>query len=411
MVEVDWVSEQSKFYDALEAALIQESIISDTKEIINNTAFIEFGLFSFLAYRLFHQQKYYKEKEKEKDEKEGPLKLSKFNLNIVGLDEKPKTIFLLSTDKDKFLNPYLEIFIKDPLESLPNGDKNPSNCLMFNLIKYNAAYLGQNGIDVTKIPISNCEACFSRREQMERWLDENPIINNVLGGWWFSLDVDPNHISTLEQLEVGKSCLGCVKHRELIKKWLDEHPEFCHVLGGWAFPFDVNPKFLDAIESLEEGNMDASYNYFLSLYLKENLRFDNFFPDSHLAVPFRSHEVDCCMVSDENTLIIIENNVRIDNVEKDLKTKLYNVWSLNKVYERIIMFYISFGHIEPGSHISTFIEFQDINTLERGSFELIELPSIFKNLEENLGNVTKKDLIDAFTLFLDNLQEKINNVI
>jgi hypothetical protein len=387
---VEWYSEQPKFYDALEAALIDKNILFEG-EIANYDDLKEFGLFSFLLYRFFFQRKYYLEKEmeyylkkyeldmeeqyqlekeQETAKKKGQLELYKFNLNILGLKGFSKTLFLLSTKKDKFSNPYLEeLFIPDPLNYIPNGDMDPSKCVIYSLLNYNRVYLLQRGHDVDEIP----------------------------------------HTLTEDLNDDGRVCGGCVQHRKDIRNWLANNPQFNHVLGGWAFPFDIDPNFI-SLESLEEVKMDSSFNYFLALYFKNKLGFDEFHSGSSLNQPFKSHEVDCCLIK-EKTALVIETNVRVDNIEKDLKTKIYNLWSLNKVYEKIIMLYITFAEITPRSHIGTFIEFHDIDNHEKGSFEVINWPKIFKNIDDNLGDITKDNLSEEFDKFLESLENKIQDII
>lgn len=359
-MEIEWKQEQSILYEVLESELSNQNIIS-VDQIIDYNRFKEFGLFSFLIYRLIHQQLYYISKEKAKEEKKVPLDLpQEFRLNIVGLQDRIKTIFLLSTANDKFSNPYLEnSFIADPISYIPSGDGDSTKCVLSNLINYNISYLRHLGKNIPDLPIE-------------------------------------------------ESCESCGDHKEIIRTWIDENPAYAHVLGGWSFSFIVDPVFISSFESIEISNLDSFFNYFLSLYIKDRLNFDDFYPSSYLNQPFRSHEVDCFLTKN-NTALIIETNIRFDQVHKDIQTKIYNMWALNKVYEKIILIYITFNVVDTSTHLSTFIAFHENIDHRKGSFEIVQFPSIFRDIDENLNSITKDDLFNEFEEFLEFLEQKIQN--
>lgn len=353
-MELNWNS-KGIYPGTVETFLINESIISEDGEITDYNKFLQFGIFSFLLWFLPYKREYYI------DPKKNKVKGSYFNFYVTGLSSRNKAIFLLTTEKDQFVYPHRNIVITDPLNFLSNGDKDHDNCPMDNLIAYNSAYIGTRGINIT-----------------------------------------------LPELDDG-----CHSHKENIREKALNDNIFPVIFGGWPIPLDVNPILLNGVELQEKLNRDSFFNEFLSIYFKHRFNGSESYSNVELSSPFNSHEIDACVMIDED-LVILETSAEFKIDAKNIKRKIYNLWSVEKLFDKCACFYLSFGELDKSTHVYSFMN-------EVGSdgnsphFEIINFPEFLKNLESSFNNITsveeleefQNQLYQEFSVFLDNLEENI----
>jgi len=346
---------------------LQKEGIIDNSKIKDYERFIDCGLFLFLYWFLSKKCEYYSNPENKKNEKvEGY-----FNFYVTSIGEN--IIFLMQTEKDKFVFPKRTgTLIDDPLNYLGNGDRNHESCPLQLLMRYNAAYLEVNKNFNIKFP--------------ERDLDT------------------------------------CYDHKTLIKEFITSKEELPSILGGWPIVLNVNKELIGGIESPEQLNEDSLFNGFLATYFKYKLNLQcTCLNNVELEKPFISHEIDALLELDNNKAIIFETSREFEIKSKNLKRKIYNLWSLHKCFKNAVMFYLTFGEFQNNDSTKTFFEFQknlesQENHLENSpNFEILTFPNSLKHIERSLKEIkgpddlkriqkkTKKQFIE----FLDELEERV----
>ncbi|MDR3291916.1 MAG: hypothetical protein LBT10_07185 [Methanobrevibacter sp.] len=272
---IEWKQPSSKEFQNTVEILIDTEIIDENSKIKNENSFLDFGLFSFLFYRLYHQKKFYN---KNKDENK---QVTFIDFKLVGIDfeKDSKVALFVYKSNNQFFSYHLDNIKKNrPLDILDNGDKNINECILYHVLKYNSLYLKNNN---------------------------NEISDKIF----------------------PKECKGCKYHKDKIISTIFENSQLISILGGWGFLFNLNSKFRDIFENMTEGeNNDLFFNLFLSIYFKNKLSVDVAYCDCEIKDPFSSHEIDIVLVKDE-LAIILEPNVRVDNTVKDFKNKIYNCFT------------------------------------------------------------------------------------
>lgn len=356
MPEIIWNSSGSgTFPGIIEKQLIRDNILSKEKGILDHEKFINFGIFSLLLWFLPYKREYYF------DPKKNKFQGSYFNFYVTGIDDEDKTVFLLSTEKDKFVYPHRNIAISDPLNYLLNGDKNHAECPIFHLITYNLSYVKNMGIDM-----------------------ELPEIED-----------------------------GCFDHKKIIRKWSIEDEISASIYGGWPLTLDVNPELLKGLEFQEKNNRDAIFNEFLSIYFKYKLNADSCYSNAELESPFKSHEVDACFIKNNN-LIMLETSAEFDISDENIKKKIYNLWSIEKIYDEGASFYLTFGDFKSPSHLTSFLKCGSDNNSPH--FELLNFPQCLKRIEDYLKDINsiedllnfQSEIFDEFESFLNDLEDRIS---
>lgn len=354
MSDKTW-NQNGTFPGLFEKLLDREGLISKKDGIIDKDRLLQFGIFSFLLWFLPYKREYYFDPEKNQ------FPGSYFNFYVTGLSDNHKIIFLLSTEKDKFVYPHRNIIIPDPLNHLINGDTKHENCSMNYLMLYNASYLKERGL-IIRIPEVE-EGCYSHKKKIR---DE--ALNNNL---------------------------------------------FPAVFGGWPIPLEVNPEILEGLEVQEKYNRDCIFNEFISLYFKYKIDGNYSYSNVELELPFKSHEIDACIIK-ANDLVMLETSTEFSIDDQNIKRKIYNLWSIEKIFDRCASFYLTFGEIEKGSHLHTFMSNVGSDGISP-HFLIINFPKFLKNIENHLKDIKSEEdlknfhnnLLKEFEQFLDEIEEKI----
>lgn len=355
MSDIKW-NPIGTFPGTIENFLISEGLISKEKGILDEEKLLNFGIFSLLLWFLPYKREFYF------DPKKNKFQGSYFNFYVTGLSDRNKVIFLLCTEKDKFVYPHRNIVITDPLNYLSNGDRDHTKCSINHLISYNASYIDKTGLSITLPELSD----------------------------------------------------GCHAHKENIRDQAFENNLFPAVFGGWPIPLEVNPAIMDGLEVQEKSNRDSIFNEFLSIYFKYKIDATDSFSNVELESPFNSHEIDACILN-ENDLIMLETSAEFNIKDQNIKRKIYNLWSIEKIFNKGVCFYLTFGKMDDSSHLFSFMDSVGSDG-KSPHFEIISLPIFFRDIENSLKNINSDEdlrkfhekIFNEFSCFLDEVEGKIS---
>lgn len=210
-IKINWEfsSSQKQDYETIIKLLVTNEIISDKLDIISMGQFLDFGLYSLLVYKLFHQKNYYEQN------KDKLSILHYINYKIVPI--KDRISLFIYKSNDKFFNSHLDDISKNcPLDNLINGNKTHNKCGLNHILNYNIIYLNSLNKKYDNFPLSN-------------------------------------------------EYLGCSNHKKEIINYIFDNPDSISVLGGWGFLFDIPNDFIDFFNDLDQSNKDLLLNSFLSI--------------------------------------------------------------------------------------------------------------------------------------------------
>lgn len=358
MPNITWNS-LGAFPGFVEYFLQSEEVISESDGITDFDRLIDFGIFSFFLWFLPHKREFYF------DSKRNKVHGSYFDFYVTGIDEKYKVIFLLSTENDRFSYPKRSIVLRDPLNYLLNGDRDHSKCPVNHLISYNSFYLEHIGIDI-------------------------------------SLPGLPS---------------GCKEHKDQIREMAIDNNIFPAVFGGWPISLNVNPEILSGFEVEEKTNREALFNEFLSIYFKYKINASNSHSNVELELPFKSHEIDVVLTK-EDTIVMFETSAEYNVEDQNIKKKIYNLWSIEKIFDSGVSFYLTFGKKENiGDHLDSFLEYYEGSSNKSPHFEILTFPVFFSEIENSLKQIKnseelisiQEEIFTQFKNFLEELEQSILN--
>jgi len=367
VTKIDWNS-IGAYPGTVEKYLIREGLISEDEGIINIDKLLQFGIFSLLLWFLPYKKEYY-------SDPKNKLSGSYFNFYITGLDNRKKVIFLLCTETDQFIYPHRNIVISDPLNFLSNGDREHKKCSISHLISYNASYLKRIGL---------------------------------------SIDL-PDYPEAEE---------GCHSHKESIRNQAFDDNLFPAVFGGWPIPLEVDPEIMMGLEVQEKSNRDSLFNEFLSIYFKYKINATASYSNIELISPFNSHEIDVCILlrkketleypDERDDIIMIETSAEFNIKDVNIKKKIYNLWSIEKIFNKGACFYLTFGELNNNTHLSSFMNSVGSDG-KSPHFEIMNLPEFFKDIENSIKKIESAEelekfhetMIIEFSSFLDDVEGNI----
>ena len=347
---------EEKSTDVVIKMLIDNNLISEDYTILNKNLFLEFGLLTFLNYKLHWQQKYYDNNKHEKS-------LPYFKYQIVSLKNKNSEngkIAILLYDKNKnYHDKHLEKFVMgNPLDKIENNNGNCKNCLLNLTLKFNILAGNLN------------ETSFIHKNNMEK---------------------------------------QCEKHKTEILNYVLENEDF-RLLGCDGYIINFNPEFVEIIEETADSNPDILFNLFLSIYMKNYISANGFLYDCVLTTPFKSHEMDVFLEKkneNQKNIILIESNVRMDDVSEDFKKKVFNMLNMNYLCEKIIFYYLTFS--EQLEDNILYLLKNHKNKTNHFFINYKRFPKIFDNISLQIKDKSKKEVLDIFENFLKGIGNEIIN--
>lgn len=362
MSELEW-DYDGAFPGVIEAFLNHEKIISEVEGILDHEKLLHFGIFTLLFWSLPGRREHYFNTNNKK--------LGNFDFYITGPANRDKIIFLISTDKDNFLFPHRSVIVPDPLEHVITGDSIHEKCAMYHLMQYNISQLLNTGFSIG-----------------------------------------------LTEIECEEKC--CNLHKEQIRDSICSDRLFPAVCGGWPISLDVNPEIIDQVfEILEESNRDSIFNAFLSIYFKYKLNATISYSNVELTHPFSSNEIDSCILfGKKDILIMFETSTEFIMKDSNIKNKIYNMWSLENLFNKTSTFYLTYGKFNNTSQLSSFSN-SDGSNGDSPHFEIVNFPVIFKELELEVKKIKsiedleryQERIVTDFSSFLDEIEKKIKDFI
>jgi hypothetical protein len=92
-------------------------------------------------------------------------------------------------------------------------------------------------------------------------------------------------------------------------------------------------------------------------------------------------------------------------VSDDFKKKIYNSFTISNIFDKVILYYLTFNK-DLDENIEKFLEFHKTQNKEM-DINKKYFPDKFYSLSENVDELTKKELLNNFKDFLNELETEI----